>query len=216
MPTPSKTDPPARRFSLGVGHLIFLLILALRLWSLVRLTHSSLLVPSRGDMHFYNDWAKQILHGQFGQHLAFYGLPGYAYLLAFLYKLFGENPFVPGLLQAALDAGTGVLIYQISGTIFTPAGSTSLTKARIVGALAAAGWALFVPAQAYSIVLMPTAWFVFVFWFVVWRLVRTEAAPGGRECFFLALLVGLTATAVATVMAIVPLMLVALFVRRSS
>lgn len=215
MPTPSKTDPPARCFSLGLGHLIFLLIFALRLWSLVRLTHSSLLVPSRGDMHFYNDWAKQILHGQFVQHLAFYGLPGYAYLLAFLYKLFGENPFVPGLLQAALDAGTAVLIYRICGTIFTPAGSTSSIKARIVGALAAAGWALFVPAQAYSIVLMPTAWFVFAFWFVVWRFVRKELAPGGRECFFLALLVGLTATAVATAMATVPLILAALFFRRS-
>jgi TolA-binding protein len=167
-------------------------------------------------MHFYNDWAKQILHGQFVQQLAFYGLPGYAYLLAILYKLFGENPFVPGLLQASLDAGSGVLIYQICCTIFAPPGSTSSPNARIVGALAAAGWALFVPAQAYSIVLMPTAWFVFVFWFVAWRFIQKGTAPGARECFFLALLVGLTATAVATVMAIIPLMLLALFFRRSS
>src|SRR6516164_9671508 len=101
MPIALKTDPPNRRFSLGLAHLIFLVVFALRLWSLIRLTHSSLLVPSRGDMHFYNDWAKQILHGQFVQRLAFYGLPGYAYLLAFLYRLVGENPFVPGMLQAA-------------------------------------------------------------------------------------------------------------------
>ena len=210
MPTPLKTDPPARRFSLGLGHLIFLLIFGLRLWSLLRLTHSSLLIPSRGDMHFYNDWAKQILHGQFTQHLAFYGLPGYAYLLAFLYRTFGENPFIPGLLQAAVDAGTGVLIYQISTAIFKPFASISSINAAAVGLIAALGWGLFVPAQAYSAILMPTAWFVFVFWFVVWRLVRTNASPGGRESFFLALLIGFTATAVATILAVIPLILAAI------
>src|ERR1700758_4964594 len=112
MPTALKTEPLRRRFSLGLGHGIFLLVFGLRLIGLIRLTHSALLIPSRGDMHFYDDWAKQILHGQVTQHLAFYGLAGYAYLLAFLYRTFGENPFVPGLLQAALDAGTGVLIYR--------------------------------------------------------------------------------------------------------
>jgi hypothetical protein len=170
-------------------------------------------------MHFYNDWAKAILHGQFTQHLAFYGLPGYAYLLAFLYKLFGENPFVPGLLQASVDAGLAVVIYQICLRTFASVRSTSLTggaSPRLIGLAAAFGWAFFVPAQAYSVVLMPTAWFVFVFWFVVWRIVRRNAAPGGVECFLLALLIGLTATGVATILGIVPLILTALFLERES
>src|ERR1700730_926070 len=161
-------------------------------------------------MHFYNDWAREILNGRFTQPLAFYGLPGYAWLLAFFYKLFGENPFVPGLLQAAIDAGTALLIYQICLGIFTSIRSTSSTNARLIGLLAAAGWAFFVPAQAYSVVLMPTAWFVFVFWFVVWRVVRSDTEPGSVECFLIALLIGLTATAVATVLAVVPLTLAAL------
>ena len=105
MPTPVKSDLPAGRFSLGLGHSIFAGVFALRLSTLLGLTHSALLLPSRGDMHFYNDWARDILQGQFTQPLAFYGLPGYAYLLAFLYKLFGDNPFVPGLIQAGVDAG---------------------------------------------------------------------------------------------------------------
>ena len=104
MPKPVKSDPPAGRFSLGPGHLIFLGVFLLRLSVLLRLTHSPLLLPTRGDMHFYNDWAQEIVRGQFTQSLAFYGLPGYAYLLAVLYKVFGENPFVPGLLQTGLDA----------------------------------------------------------------------------------------------------------------
>src|SRR5438270_12759701 len=144
MPTPVKSDLPAGRFSLGLGHSIFAGVFALRLSTLLGLTHSALLLPSRGDMHFYNDWARDILHGQFTQPLAFYGLPGYAYLLAFLYKLFGENPFVPGLLQAALDAGTAVLIYTICRRIFSFIGSTSAANARLIGFIAATGWAFFV------------------------------------------------------------------------
>src|SRR5438093_8807527 len=211
MPKPVKSDPPAGRLSLGVGHLIFLGVFLLRLGAVLRLTHSPLLLPSRGDMHFYNDWAKDILHGQFSQHLAFYGLPGYTYLLAFLYKLFGENPFVPGFLQAGIEAGVAVLIYQICLRILDSVASTLFVNARLIGLFAALGWAFLVPAQAYSSVLMPTTWFVFVFWLVVWRIVRRTGAPGVAECFLLALLIGLTATAVATVLAVVPLIFAALF-----
>jgi tetratricopeptide (TPR) repeat protein len=211
MPKPVKSDPPAGRLSLGLGHLIFLGVFLLRLGAVLRLTHSPLLLPSRGDMHFYNDWAKDILHGQFSQHLAFYGLPGYAYLLAFLYKFFGENPFVPGFLQAGIEAGVAVLIYQICLRVLDSVASTLFVNTRLVGLFAALGWAFFAPAQAYSVVLMPTTWFVFVFWFAVWRIVRRTGAPGVAECFLLALLIGLTATAVATVLAVVPLIFAALF-----
>jgi len=213
MPTLVKSDPSAGRFSLGPGHLVFTAVFALRCWVLLRLTRSPLLLPSRGDMHFYNDWARQILSGHFTQPLAFYGLPGYAYLLAFLYRLFGENPFIPGLLQAALDAGTALLIYEICRHVFTPAKPATIPNSRAIGVIAALGWAFFIPAQAYSAVLMPTAWFVFVFWLVVWHVVRSEAAPGALECFVLALLIGLTATAVATILAVVPLVLAALLFR---
>jgi Tetratricopeptide repeat len=211
MPIPVKSDPPAGRFSLGLGHLLFLGVFLLRLGALLRLTHSPLLLPTRGDMHFYNDWAKEILHGQFTQYLAFYGLPGYAYLLALLYKLFGENPFMPGFLQAGIEAGIAVLIYRICLRIFSSVTSTSSTNPRCIGLVAALGWAFFVPAQAYSVVLMPTTWFVFVFWFVVWRIVRRTDPPGPVECFLVALLIGLTATAVATILVVVPLIFAALF-----
>jgi len=219
MPNPVKSDPSTGRFSLGSGHLIFLGVFVLRLWVLLRLTHSALLLPTRGDMHFYNNWAREILHGQFAQPLAFYGLPGYAYLLAVLYKLFGENPFVPGLLQAGVDAAVAVLIYQICLRIFTSVRSTSLIgdlSPRLIGLFATFGWAFFVPAQAYSIVLMPTAWFILMFWFVVWRVVRRDNGPSAKECFLLALLIGITATGVATILAIVPLICVALFLERDT
>src|SRR3989442_10880382 len=213
MPIPFKSDPSAGRFSLGISHLIFAGAFALRLGALVRLTHSPLLLPSRGDMLFYNDWAKEILRGQFTQPLAFYGLPGYAYLLAALYEIFGPNPFVPGLFQAGADAGVGVLIYLICLRVFASVGPTFAAGARLIGLIAALGWAFFVPAQAYSVVLMPTALFILVFWFVVWRIVRSDAALSATECLVLSLLIGFTATAVATILAVVPLIFAALLFR---
>ncbi len=220
-----KTPSRLRRLSLGPDYLIFATVLAVRMFVLARLASSPFLVPTRGDMHFYNDWALRILHGKVGATLAFYGLPGYAYLLALLYKLFGYNLLIPGLLQAALDAGTAFLVYKMalrvlhSAELFPARSFLSSVQidhkrgARVVAAAAALGWAFFVPAQAYAVILMPTVWFVFFFWFVVWRVTRTNDAPSAKECFWLGLLIGIVATGVATILVIIPLVLGALAIQ---
>ncbi len=187
-----RNSPVVKLLRRGAGlklrpaHYVFAAVLLMRLVALARLTASPFLLPTRGDMSFYNDWAQRILHGQWSDHLAFYGLPGYAYLLAALYKIFGYGPFVPGLLQAGLDAGTATLLYKIGQRVFSgekpmnAAGSANSLlgdRGQFIGLAAAAGWALFVPAQAYSIILMPTAWLVFVFWFLVWRIVDSDRSP---------------------------------------
>ena len=84
----------------------------------------------------------------------FYGLPLYPYFLAVLYKLFGYSPFVPGFLQAVADGGTGVLLYKIAGRVF---------GGIWIGLRALAAWAFYLPEEAYSVILMPTALAVFVF-----------------------------------------------------
>ncbi len=180
---------------------IFAGVLLLRLIVLARLTASPFLLPTRGDMHFYSKWARHILAGHFADGLAFYGLPGYAWLLAFFYKCIGFNPFVPAFIQAALDAGTAVLIYKIGVRVF----GGRLRFAHAIGLLAALGWAFFVPAQTYAAILMPTAWVVFVFWFVVWEIVRRSDAPGKTAAFLFGLVIGMTATAVATILFLLPL-----------
>jgi len=222
MPNRVKFGLRIGRFSLGLGYLIFALVFLLRLLVLARLSHSPLLLPTRGDMHFYNDWGQRILGGQVTDHFAFYGLPLYAYLLALLYRIFGYNPFVAGLVQAGLDAGIAVLIYRFARQTLPATETVKLTwttwlwrfatqhQARIVGVVAALGWAFFAPAQAYAVILMPTVWFVFVFWLIVWRIVRSNRAPGGKECFLLGLIIGVTAMGVATIFVLVPLILAAL------
>ena len=164
----------------------------------------------RGDMRFYDEWAQRILSGQLSDHLAFYGLPGYAYLLAALYKIVGYGPFVPGLLQALLEAGTATLIYKVSVGIFS---GTGLRRAQIIGVFAALGWAFFVPAQTYAVILMPTAWFIFIFWLILWRIVSWKNAPTKWEALILGLLVGLAATAIATILFLIPLLVSAILIK---
>ena len=220
-----KAFPFPTRWSLGPAHFIFALVLLLRLLGLARLTESSFLLPSRGDMYFYNDWAQRILQGQLTDHLAFYGLPLYAYLLAFLYKVFGYSPFVPGFIQSCLEAGTAVLIYKIALLLFTePKREEQLTekiskrrlfyqiRGHIIGGVAAVAWGFFVPAQAYSVILMPTAWLVFVFWFIVWRAARRREAPTLIGALGYGLLVGVTAMGIATILFLLPLIAAAILI----
>jgi Flp pilus assembly protein TadD len=217
-----KCRPRIGRISLGWAHLIFTVVFGLRLCTLVRLAGSPLFLPLRGDTHFYSDWAQRILRGEINEPFAFYGLPGYAYLLALIYRVFGYNPFVPGLLQAGLDAGVAVMIYRISLKAFAAKQRTALRwfweflpqhQAHVIGVIAAFGWALFAPAQAYAIILMPTLWFVFVFWFVVWRIVRPNGLMTNKEVLLVGVIVGLTATAVATVLVLLPLVLAGLVLK---
>jgi len=204
------------RGSLGYGHYIFAATLLLRLVSLSRLNASPFLLPSGSDMQFYDEWAKQILHGRWTDLQAFYGLPLYPFLVALLYRIFGYSPFVPGFFQACLDAGTAVLIFKITARVMMWRGEGPSRIAKVAGSIAATGWAFFVPAEAYSAILMPTAGAVFVFWLLVWQIVRTETAPSSQRCFVYGLVLGFSAMGVATILFLIPLFLTAIFFRQAN
>jgi 4-amino-4-deoxy-L-arabinose transferase-like glycosyltransferase len=202
------------RGSPGCGTYLFAFVFLVRLVALTRLTSSPLLLPSGSDMHFYDDWAKQIVHGDPGHQYAFYGLPLYPYLLAIFYHLFGYSPFVPTLFQVCLEAGTAVLIFKLAVELLRrTSGSEREPAATFVGLSAGAGWAFFVPAQAYSIILMPTAWAVFAFWLLVWQIVRTKTAPSAWQCLGFGILIGIAAMGVAAILFLVPFVIAALCFR---
>ena len=198
-------------------------MLALRLIVLARLTESPFLLPMQGDMHFYNEWAQRILRGELTDYRAFYGLPLYAYLLAGLYGLFGFSPFIPGFIQACLEAGTAVLLFKMARSIFageasggeTPDRPTArkLHRQTAVGLLSGAAWAFYLPAQSYSVILMPTVWLVFVFWWLVGQVVRRSTLP--RPAWFVMIggVIGVTAMGVATILFLVPLVLAAIVLK---
>jgi len=211
-------SPIPKRSQALLGIYLFAAVFLLRVVALARMTNSPFLLPAHGDMHFYNDWALRILHGQWTDHLAFYGLPLYPYLLAGIYKIFGYSPFMPGLFQAGLDGGTAVVIWQLAIRIFEPGPSTNATdwagaglrnRGEIIGVIAGLGWGLFMPAQAYSVILMPSAWLVFVFWLLVWQIVARRRAPGLLWMLLIGVVVGVTAMGVATILFLIPLLFAA-------
>ena len=210
--------------SLGVTHGVFAAVLVLRLVALFQFAPTPLFLPGAGDMRFYDDWAQRIAGGQLTDHQAFFGLPLYPYLLALFYKLLGYTPFIPALWQALADAFTATLIYRITIAVFgrrlgAPTSGRVASpfllrnRAQVIGVMATAGWALFVPTAAYSLVVMPTALAVAVFWLATAWIVKQPATPGPGRAFGWGTLVGFAATGVATTLFALPLLLAAIFLK---
>ena len=196
---------------------IFLLAFAIRLLVLVRFSHSPHFIPDGDDMKFYSDWALRITHGQWTDHQAFYGLPGYAFCLAAIYKVSGGlDPFAAGLLQALMDAGIATLLYKIARTVFAPSEDEAgerlaVARPHVIGLGAALMWMFFTPAQAFSMILMPTIWLVLSYYTCVWWAVKTQRSSWWKPWLGLGVFVGVIAMLVATILFAVPLLLTAIF-----
>jgi tetratricopeptide (TPR) repeat protein len=63
------------------------------------------------------------------------------------------------------------------------------------------------------VILMPTSWFVFVFWLLVWQVVKTDRTPSALRSLIFGILIGITAMGVATILFLVPLVLLAMVSR---
>ena len=177
----------------------FALTLAVRLLVLSRFGDSAYFLPTSEDMKFYADWAQRIAAGQWTDHRAFYGLPGYPFLLGGIFALIGFDPFAVGLLQAVSEAAIAALLFQIAVWAFPG------PRARVIGGLAVLGWTFFQPAQAFSVILMPTTWAVLAFWGVFCWSARTASRSPWRPWLGMGLLTGLVATLVATVLFVLPI-----------
>lgn len=189
---------------------LFLLTLGLRLFALSRFAATPYAEPVSGDMAFYADWAQRIARGELTDFRAFYGQPLYAYLLGAVFSVAGFQPLLVGAIQAVLDAITSMLIYQIALLAFHDVPR----RAAVIGAVAAAGWALFLPAATYSLLLIPASWLALAWWFSVWWLLRRSTDARLPEWFLVAAMVGAVAMISATVLFAVPLFLIRAAARR--
>ncbi len=201
---------------LTAGFWIFLLAFAVRLLVLIRFSNSLHFLPDGDDMKFYSDWALRIAGGKWTDGQAFYGLPGYAYCLALIFKLAGGfDPFIVGLLQALMDAGIAVLLWKISREVFAAREGETKTvhtsrRPDFIGIGAALAWTFFTPAQAFSTVTMPTVWLVFAYYFCVWFAVKTTSSSWFKPWLALGLFVGFIAMLVATILFAVPMLITAI------
>ena len=178
---------------------VFGFAFVVRLLVLSRFGESAYFLPNAEDMKFYADWARRIAAGQWTDHRAFYGLPGYPFLLGGIFALIGFDPFAVGFLQSLSEAAVAALLFQTAAWAFPG------PRARGIGALAALGWTFYQPAQAFSVILMPTTWAVLLFWGVFCWSTRTESRSLWRPWLAMGLLTGVVATLVATVFFILPI-----------
>ena len=175
-------------------------------------------LPDGDDMKFYDDWARRILGGRLTDGKAFYGLPGYAYALAGIYKVTGGydhtfSPYLVGQLQAVFHAFTATWLFLLGRRIFGGTSREENSRGIAIGILAAAAWALFTPAQVFSSILMPTAWVVCAFWgLTLWLVCIHEKGPASwwRPWVWMGLLAGFVAMLVATILMLLPLIVVAI------
>lgn len=187
--------------------LLALAAFCLRALVLSRFAGSPDFIPAGDDMRFYHDWALRILGGQWTDGQAFYGLPGYAYCLAILYAIGGPDPWLPGLLQCGLEALTTVFIARLALHVFA-----SLPRlATPIALIASLGWVFCLPAQAFSIILMPTSWVVAAYWGLVLWVVKTDARTRWPTWLAMGLLTGVVAMLVATILMLLPLVFAAIW-----
>jgi hypothetical protein len=166
-------------------------------------------------MYFYHSWGIRILGGQWTDHQAFYGLPGYAFLIALIYRIVEVQPFAVGLVQTVVEALTSVVIYRLGyetfasvrmqGSIVSERGSSNW-----IAVLAAVGWALFIPAQTFSVILMPTCWLVLAFWACLLWLTRVRVDSIWRPWLGVGAVIGFVAVFVATILFLWPIALAAI------
>jgi tetratricopeptide (TPR) repeat protein len=201
---------------------LFFLTFAVRLYVLARLSSTPFFVPQSEDMKFYSDWGWQVAHGVLTDHQAFYGLPGYPFFLALLFKILNFDKFwvsvVAGLIQAVADSLTSVVIWKLATEAFQSGEAHPHQErwfAGAIGCVAAAGWAFYEPAEAFCTVLMPTSLAVAAFWYSVWELTRRRAGGFSNWAPWLPVgfLIGFQSMIVATILFLIPLGLAAIVAR---
>lgn len=194
---------------------IFGAVLGVRLLVLALFSSSPHCGVQGGDSRFYHEWALRIGEGQWTDGRAFYGLPGYPFLLAGIYGIFGVKPMLVIVLQAFIDAISAaiILILAIKCVSFARNESPRAEPSRqalLSGCVAVLGWLLFLPAQTFPLILMPTVWLVCAYWAIVCAVVGMPARAPVWRWAGLGLVVGVVAMMVATILFALPLLLAAI------
>ena len=127
------------------------LALVLRLAYLFQAADSPFFDAPIVDARSYTEYARELATGTWaGRPMPFWQAPFYPYFLAVLFSLFGENYYLPRLLQALAGTATCLIVFKLGRTVFSPT----------VGWVAGLGAALYGPFLYFEGELLPTSWAV--------------------------------------------------------
>ena len=183
---------------------LFLFPLGLRLAYLHQMGHSSPFfdVPLV-DARAYADQARSIAGGEWVGKEAFWQPPLYPYFLAVLYRIFGENPYIPRLFQIVFGALSCVLVYVLGKRTFS----------RRVGVIAALIASLCGPLLYFEGELLPATLATLLNLLLLLSLLWAGRNPGVVRWMLPGAILGLSALTVANVLAFVPFVLVWMWIQ---
>lgn len=203
---------------------VFLGVFLFQSLLVLHLSESRHFIPDSDDMRFYRDWARKI-SGEMAWRAgeanapgtAFYGMPGYAYALAGIYGLTGgydsaTSPLLVALLQAAFHAGTATFLFLLCRRIFGGEEPWQQKRGAWLGSIAAVLWAALTPAQVFSAIHMPTAWVICAFWGLLYWIIclaQRKTVSWWKPWLPMGLLLGVVSLLVASVLMLLPLILLA-------
>ena len=190
----TKTRP--RRF-LGAP-LVFGAALLLRLGLLLQMRGTMLFEAPTLDAKYYDQWAMAIAGGDWkGGAGAYFMSPGYPYLLAAMYRLFGHNYGPVLVLQSVVGALSCALAYFIARRFMS-------TRASVAAGLllACCGSSVF-----YSELLLKAVWIEFLNVAAVLALLRAVESEEASAWLWPGLLIGLSSQFRPVILAFFPLAL---------
>jgi tetratricopeptide (TPR) repeat protein len=174
------------RWDVIAGGSVFLLALAVRLLYVYQIHASGLGRYLRLDPLYYHRWGLRIAGGDWAGTEVFEMSPLYAYVLGLFYRVFGDGPVAPKILQCFIGALVcGLLVL---------AGRRSFGK--IQGVLAGAAFAVYGPALFYDGQVMKTSLeisFTALMTFALFAASLGSVGPRPGHLFAGGILLGLTA-----------------------
>ena len=172
------------------------LALGLRLGYLFQAADSPFFDTPIVDARSYTEYARELATDSWaGRPLPFWQAPFYPYFLAVLFSLFGENYYLPRLLQALAGTLTCLLVFKLGREVFSPT----------VGWIAALGAALYGPFLYFEGELLPTAWAVLFDAVLLLVLLWGQRRGGALAALVAGLMLGLGTLAVPNVLLFAPM-----------
>jgi len=110
----------SRREILFVGIVFVTALLIRTVYFLINKNNNPLFFHPILDQAFHDEWARDILDGNFWGQEVFFRAPLYPYVLAFLYKLSGGSIAFAIYVQHVVGALSAVLVYLLARTYFSP------------------------------------------------------------------------------------------------
>lgn len=184
-------------FNLALGG-VFIVALVIRLIYLEQLKNTPLFENLYTDSQFYDNWANQILRGDWIGKEPFFMGPLYPYFLAVIYTIFGHDFYIPRLIQSIVGSLGCLVIYLIAKEIF----------GKTVGLISSIIAALYLPFIFHEGMFLIESLSLFINSLIIFVLIKASYGHSSKLIFLGGVLLGISALGRANILFFAPAVLV--------